>query len=258
MLSCAQTTGSIFICFESTFTPNIGVSFTGKNDSQKLDDSSEQLALTYNHGAIQVTSGNLTRDLRIEPDLAQMMSETNNEHILKWAWYAFRNNLTHKMRAPYLEIRNLQNKYAKLNGENVAQKWIDDYDMSLRDYKSLIRRVANNVMPLYQKLHAYVKFKLSEKYAYLRNWTYIPAHLLRNMWAQEWSQLIDICMPFNEFPVDVTETLKKRFNGNLTALVKVSELDSELHVLLEVKILLDRNMPFLLYQRQNYKTDWFQ
>ena len=196
---------------------------TAKNDSKKWQEYAETLAVLYNHGVITVKEANLTKDLRIEPDLAEMISETGNEHILKWSWYAFRNNFTHKMRQPYIALQKLQNKYAKLNGKkSVAERWVRDYEMSLSEYKELIGQVVYDTMPLYRKLHAYVKFKLSQKYVYLHNWTHIPAHLLRNMWAQDWGHLINITLPFKELAVDSTQALKDKFKGNITALVKVS------------------------------------
>ena len=53
------------------------------------------------------------------------------------------------------------------------------------------------VGPLYKELHAYVRFKLIEKYGAVaeRPDGMIPAHLLGNMWAQEWGNVYEIVAP---------------------------------------------------------------
>ena len=55
-------------------------------------------------------------------------------------------------------------------------------------------------MPFYKNLHAYVRRILFNTYG--KNYpsthvkSMIPAHLLGNMWAQTWDNILDIVIPF--------------------------------------------------------------
>lgn len=68
------------------------------------------------------------------------------------------------------------------------------------------------VEPLYDELHYYVKTKLGELYPAQVNVMnkLMPAHLLGNMWAQSWVNLYDKTRPFkNGTDIDVTEAMDK-------------------------------------------------
>lgn len=54
------------------------------------------------------------------------------------------------------------------------------------------------IEPLYKELHAYVRRKLSLRYGFerIRVDGPIPAHLLGNLWAQNWKSIIDLVQPF--------------------------------------------------------------
>jgi peptidyl-dipeptidase A len=69
------------------------------------------------------------------------------------------------------------------------------------------------VSPLYQELHTYVRKKLIQKYGAVaqRKDGMIPAHLLGNMWAQEWGNVYDLAAPPATPPsYDIGEILKQR------------------------------------------------
>ena len=66
--------------------------------------------------------------------------------------------------------------------------------------------------PLYVKLHAYARLKLREKYGevVLANGP-IPAHLLGNIWAQDWTNVYPLVAPPDADPgFSLTDILKKR------------------------------------------------
>ncbi|MCL2660637.1 MAG: M2 family metallopeptidase, partial [Acidobacteriaceae bacterium] len=60
-----------------------------------------------------------------------------------------------------------------------------------------LERTWKQLKPLYRELHAYVRYKLIQKYgaAAERPDGMIPAHLLGNMWAQEWGNIYDLVAP---------------------------------------------------------------
>lgn len=53
------------------------------------------------------------------------------------------------------------------------------------------------VTPLYKNLFTYVRSKLIERYDdRIREDGPLPAHVLGNMWAQNWEALFDLAQPF--------------------------------------------------------------
>jgi len=86
-------------------------------------------------------------------------------------------------------------------------------------------RLWQQVRPLYVSLHAYMRWRLAEKYGeeIVPNDGPIPAHLLGNMWAQSWENVYPLASPPNADPgYDLTQILKAR-NFNSAEMVKYGE-----------------------------------
>src|SRR5207302_3409838 len=86
------------------------------------------------------------------------------------------------------------------------------YDKPPDAFTAEMDRLWEQVRPLYLSLHAYVRAKLHEKYGDAAPASGpIPAHLLGNMWAQEWENIYPLVAPKDANPgYDLTEILKKR------------------------------------------------
>src|SRR6476620_5144021 len=90
--------------------------------------------------------------------------------------------------------------------------WRSKYDMPPDAFSKELDRLWDQVRPLYLKLHAYVRMKLRQKYGDLvpANGP-IPAHLLGNIWAQDWTNVYPLVAPKNGDPgYDLTAILKNR------------------------------------------------
>ena len=63
--------------------------------------------------------------------------------------------------------------------------------MSPGEFEQETERLWTQVKPLYDQLHCHVRAKLVEKYGKdkVPETGLIPAHLLGNMWAQEWGNI---------------------------------------------------------------------
>ena len=81
------------------------------------------------------------------------------------------------------------------------------------DFARELDRLWVQVRPLYVSLHAYVRTRLREKYGAdaVPATGPIPAHLLGNIWAQDWTNIYKLVAPANADPgYDLTEILKSR------------------------------------------------
>nr|CAH7716763.1 unnamed protein product [Callosobruchus chinensis] len=84
-----------------------------------------------------------------------------------------------------------------------------------RDFDNDLAISLQRIQPLYKELLTYVRRKLMDKYGpkVIRPEGPLPAHILGNIWAQDWSNIPDIVLPYAEFRnFDVTgEMLKQGF-----------------------------------------------
>ena len=117
------------------------------------------------------------------------------------------------MRPLYARYVELSNQGAReLGFSDMGAMWRAKYDMPPDAFTAEMDRLWDQVRPLYVSLHAYVRWKLREKYGNIvpANGP-IPAHLLGNMWAQEWENIYPLVAPKDADPgYDLTKILKSR------------------------------------------------
>lgn len=73
--------------------------------------------------------------------------------------------------------------------------------------------IYNDIKPLYEQIHGYVRHRLRRHYGadVVSETGPIPMHLLGNMWAQQWSEISELVIPFPGKPVlDVTEEMVRQ------------------------------------------------
>ena len=131
-------------------------------------------------------------------DLSRIMRSSHNENELLEAWKGW-HAIAPVMKEKYARYAELGNKGAKEVGfADMGALWRSGYDMSPQDFEADIERLWGEVKPLYDDLHCYTRKKLRAKYGKdkVADKGAIPAHLLGNMWAQEWGDVYDLIEPF--------------------------------------------------------------
>jgi peptidyl-dipeptidase A len=138
-------------------------------------------------------------------------SRDPNELLRTWeGWHA----VGAPMRQRYSRMVVLANDGAKEMGfDDVGSMWRSNYDMTPDQFAAEVDRLWQQIRPLYVSLHAYVRWKLAEKYgpSVVSEDAPIPAHLLGNIWAQDWTNVYPLVAPANSDPgYDLTKILKSR------------------------------------------------
>src|SRR5690606_29855538 len=108
---------------------------------------------------------------------------------------------------------------------DLGELWRAGYDMSPSEFEGEAERLWTQVQPLYDKLHCHVRARLAAKYGEdkVPASGLIPAHLLGNMWAQEWANIYPLVEPFpGAASLDVTAALQKA-NYDEVKMVKLGE-----------------------------------
>ncbi|OLC45389.1 MAG: peptidyl-dipeptidase [Acidobacteria bacterium 13_1_40CM_65_14] len=145
-------------------------------------------------------------------DVTHMLSVPGNEKVLREAWEGW-HTISPPMKKDYQRFVELSNKGAReLGFPDTGAMWRAKYDMPPDEFTKELDRLWDQVRPLYLKLHAYTRMKLHEKYGDLVPATGpMPAHLLGNIWAQDWSNIYPLVAPPNaDAGFNLTDILKKR------------------------------------------------
>jgi peptidyl-dipeptidase A len=145
-------------------------------------------------------------------EVSRIISAPGDEKAIRAAWEGW-HTIAPPMRKDYQRFVELSNKGAKeLGFPNTGAMWRSKYDMTPDEFTKELDRLWDQVRPLYLKLHAYVRLRLHQKYGdAVPEKGPIPAHLLGNLWAQDWSNIYPLVAPPNADPgYSLTDILKKR------------------------------------------------
>ncbi|HEX4911753.1 MAG TPA: M2 family metallopeptidase [Permianibacter sp.] len=113
------------------------------------------------------------------------------------AWTGW-HSIAPAMRAEYTRMVEIANEGSKeLGYVDTGAMWRAKYDMPADDFAKELDRLWTQVEPLYSALHCHVRAKLNEKFGddVVAKTGPIPAHLLGNMWAQQWGNVYDFVKP---------------------------------------------------------------
>jgi peptidyl-dipeptidase A len=152
---------------------------------------------------------NLTDIEKIVDNVA--LDQKPDDILAAWdGWHA----TAKPIRKDYQRFVELVNEGAKEMGfADTGEVWRSGYDMSQADFQKETERLWGQVKPLYEQMHCYVRGKLSAKYGdkLVPKAGEIPAHLLGNMWAQQWGNVYPLVEPYQGVgSLDVTTTLRKQ------------------------------------------------
>ncbi|XP_028028643.1 angiotensin-converting enzyme-like [Bombyx mandarina] len=161
-----------------------------KRTSATEDDTAVQLAIEI--AATENPGGTDVLCFKGEDDFDKLMSTSRNERVLKWTWMAWREAVCRTMGAPYKELVEIENAAARRNGyKDIGESWREEQEIP--NLKSFCRRLYKSIRPLYRVLHGITRFFLRRHYgAIVEETGPIPAHLLGNLWSQNWEPLTDL------------------------------------------------------------------
>jgi len=143
--------------------------------------------------------------------IERLMAESRNPDELRDLWIGW-----HKVGAPmrdrYAQLVGLTNEGAReLGFADTGALWRSYWDMPPEQFAAEVERLWQQVRPFYESLHAYVRARLRAKYGadVVPSNGPIPAHLLGNIWSQEWGGIYPIVAPAQgDRAIDLTERLR--------------------------------------------------
>ncbi len=134
------------------------------------------------------------------------------------AWQGW-HTISVPMRNDYKRFVELVNEGAKDMGfADAGEVWRSGYDMSPAEIAGETDRLWGQVKPLYEQLHCYTRTQLEKQYGARGQVEggMLPAHLLGNLWQQDWGNLWDLLQPYPDAgSLDITEALQKQYQADL-------------------------------------------
>ena len=201
-----------------------GITIPAPRDAAKTAEQSEigaRLGGMYGKGEYCYANGECL-DLG---HLSDIMAESRDPDVLLEAWNGWR-KISPPMKALYARQVELANEgAAELGFSDLGTMWRSAYDMPPEDFPAELDRLWGEVKPLYEALHCHARAKLGEQYGtdLVPQDGPIPAHLLGNMWAQDWSNIYPLLAPREEVSsYDLTAILRAR-GFDAISMVKAGE-----------------------------------
>ena len=160
-------------------------------------------------------------------DIEAAMGEVRDPAELKEMWTSWNDNVGAPMREDYIRMAGIANEGAReLGYADTGAMWRSAYDMPPEEFTALTDGMWQDVKPLYDELHCYVRTKLNEKYGDEVQPADGPirSDLLGNMWAQEWGSIYDVVAPegAGDIGYDLTSLLEQH-NYDAMKMVKTGE-----------------------------------
>jgi peptidyl-dipeptidase A len=157
--------------------------------------------------------------------LGDIMAESRDPDLLLESWQGWR-KVSPPMKEAYVRQVELANMGAVTLGFNdLGEMWRSGYDMPAGEYDLVLDSLWHGVEPLYQALHCHVRAKLADYYGdeLVEPHGPMPAHLLGNMWAQDWRNIYALLQADDVLAsLDVSAMLKER-GLDAVGMVRVAE-----------------------------------
>jgi peptidyl-dipeptidase A len=144
--------------------------------------------------------------------ITKILAENRDAGRLLEVWEGW-HTVGSPIKKDYARFVELSNKGAATLGfADTGAMWRSKYDMPPEAFATELGRLWEQLRPLYVSLHAYARHKLREKYgSVVPEKGPIPAHLLGNLWQQDWSNIYPLVAPANaKATYSLTDLLEAR------------------------------------------------
>lgn len=157
---------------------------------------------------LQVACFNITQKQKCslnKSDILRILSTSNNSKELEYVWSSVQDFYSLN-RKQFIDSLKLADKAAKVNGkENLKKYW--EMLVEYPDAYQTATNLWNEIQPLYNKLHEFVKHRLTKHYPELYNLTNIPVYLLGSEFGTDWTNIAPLVSPHRYLYDEITSML---------------------------------------------------
>jgi peptidyl-dipeptidase A len=156
--------------------------------------------------------------------ITEILAKDRDPARLREVWEGW-HTISPPFKKDYVRFVELSNKGAKeLGFADTGVMWRSRYDMPPEAFAPELDRLWEQLRPLYLSLHTYVRARLHARYGdAVPAEGPIPAHLLGNIWAQDWSNVFDIVAPAGAGRTYSLDSILKARNVTPVEMVRTGE-----------------------------------
>ncbi|MEJ7745488.1 MAG: M2 family metallopeptidase [Luteimonas sp.] len=199
----------------------LGTSLPPPNDPAKLAELTQlatKMEGMYGSGSYCKTEGD-AKSCREIGELEDVLRNSRDYDAQLDAWQGW-HTISVPMRKDYQRFAELVNEGARDMGfADTGEMWRSGYDMTPAEIAAETDRLWGQVKPLYEQLHCYTRTRLQAKYGADKGAVngMLPAHLMGNLWQQDWGNLWDVLQPYTDAgSLDITGALEQQYQQQVS------------------------------------------
>ncbi|XP_030381760.1 angiotensin-converting enzyme-related protein-like [Scaptodrosophila lebanonensis] len=197
---------------QARWLTNLGLEALNEDDYLEVQSAISAMKSHYATTTVCSYTNRTNCKLTLEPDVQERFAHSRDADELAWYWSEWYNKSGTPMRNNYAKYVRLSRKAAQLYGyASYADYWLHFYEDP--GFEKQFDNLYHRLLPLYRQIHGYVRYRLRQHYGaeLIPAGGNIPMHLLGNMWAQTWTNVIELITPYPEQKfVDLTEEMKRQ------------------------------------------------
>ncbi|XP_050500285.1 angiotensin-converting enzyme-like [Diabrotica virgifera virgifera] len=145
-------------------------------------------------------------------DVHTIIARSRNPIELAHIWREVHNKMGPPMKNKFMRYLELANQASRLNG-------FSDYGEEMRymyediNLEDDLTESMHKLLPLYKELFTFVRKRLLQRYGdhVIRPDGPLPAHILGNLWGQDWTNIADMVLPYRDYSdLDVTDEILRQ------------------------------------------------
>lgn len=170
------------ILFAAANNPQTVADLVKARIKAETEQSDKLYGFNYTLNGRAVTVNAIDDVLKSENDLAKRQQ----------AWEASK-EVGKGLKSGLVNLRTLRNETVQALGyKDFFSYQVSEYGMKTDEMMDLMRKLNQELRPLFRELHTYARYELAKKYKVQEVPDYIPAHWLTNRWGQDWGNMVTV------------------------------------------------------------------
>ncbi|MBK0403130.1 M2 family metallopeptidase [Adhaeribacter sp. BT258] len=170
------------ILFQAANNPQIVPHLVNARIKAQTEQTEKLYGYDYKLNGKSVTTNQLDDILKDEKNLNKRLQAWNTSK-----------EVGKELKDGLVNLRDLRNQTVQALGyEDFFSYQASEYGMTREEMVNLIRKLNQELLPLYRELHTYARYELAKKYGVKQVPDQIPAHWLPNRWGQDWSSMVTV------------------------------------------------------------------
>ncbi len=182
MLDTLQVKQLKKVLYNAADNPQTIKAVVDKRIKAETEQTKKLYSFKYMLDAKEVSTNDIDRILAKETDLKKRAK----------AWETSK-SVGAGLKEGLVNLRNLRNETVQgLGYPDYFTYQVSDYGMTNEEMMALLKKVNQQLWPVFRELHTYARYEMAKKYHAKEVPDMIPADWMPNRWGQDWSSLIDL------------------------------------------------------------------